>query len=327
MDRRISIAEAKQIDLVDYLALLGHYHDPKKSRNGEYWYLSPLPGRDEKVPSFKVDRRRRLWYDHGIGEGGNLIDFGIRYHRCSVKELLERLQTFSFSFQPLPSSKHEPDKGAGERKIRVVSTRPITSPALVRYLGERRIPVELAQKFCQQVGYELYGRQYYALGFKNNSGGYELRNAYFKASSSPKDTTFIDQGAADVAVFEGFFDFLSYMVLQSYEQQPPVNFLILNSLSFFEKSRPVMEKHAGIFLYLDHNPAGRKVTLLAVKDNKMYQDRSDFYRDCEDVNQWLVQNFSRLQHALHAQKKAKQLYEEMKKADLNIRTGGKGKHL
>jgi len=63
--------EAKQIDLVDYLAALGHR--PQKIRNKDYWYHSPL--RDEKTASFKVNRSLNVWYDHGIGKGGNLIDF------------------------------------------------------------------------------------------------------------------------------------------------------------------------------------------------------------------------------------------------------------
>lgn len=37
-------AAARQIDLVDYLASLGH--QPQKVRNQDYWYLSPL--REEK---------------------------------------------------------------------------------------------------------------------------------------------------------------------------------------------------------------------------------------------------------------------------------------
>lgn len=53
--------DAKQLDLVDYLASLGH--QPQKVRNQDHWYLSPL--REEKNPSFKVDRRLNVWYDHG----------------------------------------------------------------------------------------------------------------------------------------------------------------------------------------------------------------------------------------------------------------------
>lgn len=48
--RNISIAEAKQIDMVDFLKNLGH--TPQMIRNNDHWYLSPL--REEKSPSFKV---------------------------------------------------------------------------------------------------------------------------------------------------------------------------------------------------------------------------------------------------------------------------------
>ena len=49
---KMMCADAKQLDLVDYLASLGH--QPAKVRNQDYWYLSPL--REEKTPSFKVNR-------------------------------------------------------------------------------------------------------------------------------------------------------------------------------------------------------------------------------------------------------------------------------
>ena len=67
-----SIQDAKQIDLVNYLEKLGY--EPRKIRNHDYWYLSPL--RDENTPSFKVNRNINCWYDFGLGEGGTIIDFG-----------------------------------------------------------------------------------------------------------------------------------------------------------------------------------------------------------------------------------------------------------
>ena len=67
----MNIGQAKQIDLVDYLASLGY--NPAKIKREEYWYLSPL--REERTASFKVDRRQNVWYDHGLGTGGNLSYF------------------------------------------------------------------------------------------------------------------------------------------------------------------------------------------------------------------------------------------------------------
>jgi DNA primase len=47
-NERLSIEEAREIDLVNYLTGCGY--KPAKTRNNDYWYLSPL--RDEKTPSF-----------------------------------------------------------------------------------------------------------------------------------------------------------------------------------------------------------------------------------------------------------------------------------
>lgn len=69
-EQRLSIEEARQIDIVQYLSGLGY--EPAKVRHFDYWYLSPL--REEKTPSFKVNRKLNRWYDHGLGKGGNLVD-------------------------------------------------------------------------------------------------------------------------------------------------------------------------------------------------------------------------------------------------------------
>ena len=57
----MTIEEAKQVRIVDFLAQLGHHAQYVKS--DQYWYLSPL--RDEQSPSFKVNDRLNEWYDFG----------------------------------------------------------------------------------------------------------------------------------------------------------------------------------------------------------------------------------------------------------------------
>jgi hypothetical protein len=57
----------------------------------------------------------------------------------------------------------------------------------------------------------LYGKNYYAIGFKNNAGGYELRSEKFKGSGSPEDIPFPGTNAQKISVFDGFFNFLSYL--------------------------------------------------------------------------------------------------------------------
>lgn len=232
-----SLQQARQTDMVDYLEMLGY--QPKKISNNDYWYLSPL--REEKQASFKVNRKLNAWNDKGSGKGGNIIDFGIQYHKCSIPELIQKLsQSFSFHRKTLsvqqPQSNTQSQLEALEPKIKVIAAKPLTNPTLCRYLQDRKIPVEIAKKYCKEVDFELYDKRYLAIGFENRSGGFELRNQHFKGSSSPKDVTQISFSTAkEVAVFEGFTSFLSYQTLHQ-KDAPLTNFLVLNSLSFFEKS-------------------------------------------------------------------------------------------
>ena len=277
-----SVEEVKNTDMVNYLESLGF--KPSKISRNDFWYLSPF--RDETSPSFKINRNLNRWYDFGDGKGGNIIDFGIQYHDCSVRDFLKKVNQ-SFSFQQQNNASLKPDEDA--KKIKILNAKEISSLVLVRYLHKRRIPVSIAIKFCKEVDYELYGRQYYAIGFKNNAGGFELRNEKFKASSSPKDITLIKNNADEVAVFEGFFNFLSYQAIHQKQEQPNTNFLILNSTSFFEKSLPLIQTYKSVHLYLDCDTTGQKCTQKAVAiDSEKFIDERALYKNYKDLNDWIM---------------------------------------
>jgi hypothetical protein len=293
-----SLEDLKQIDIVDYLEKLGH--QPQKIRN-DYWYLSPL--RDETHPSFKVNRKLNAWYDHGIGKGGNIIDFGILYHHCSVTEVIKKLKDYLSFHQPTlmvqqPLATTQKLSEALEPTIKVIAAKPLTHPSLCRYLDDRKIPLDVAEKHCREVEFELNGKRYFAIGFENKSGGFELRNEHFKGSSSPKDVTLIEENnSINISVFEGFFSFLSYQMLHQNDPAELTNFLVLNSLSFFEKSRQIMEQHQQIYLYLDRDNAGLKHTHEALKWNAKYIDQSHSYQHCKDLNEYLVHQHQHLRQS------------------------------
>lgn len=277
-----SVEDVKNTDIVDYLSSLGY--KPSKVTRNDYWYLSPL--RDETIPSFKVNRNMNKWYDFGDGKGGNIIDFGILYHKCSVSELLKRINK-SFSFQQ--QNIHAKNEDEEAKKIRVIKERGISSFALIRYLHKRRIPIDIAKRFCSEIDYELYGKKYFAIGFKNDAGGYELRNEKFKASSSPKDITVIENQSEKITVFEGFFNFLSYQAIHQKQEQPQTNFLILNSTSFFQKSLPLMQEHKSVHLYLDCDTTGQKCIQKALEiDKQKFVDERDLYKNYKDLNDWMM---------------------------------------
>jgi len=294
----LSCRQARQIDMADYLAQLG-YH-PQKIHGADHWYLSPF--RQEKTPSFKVNRRLNMWYDHGEGRGGDLIDFGTLYHKCAVRELLDRLSQYrsgnSLSFPPpsFPGTSPPPrpsfageKKDSPESKIVILDTRPLANHALVGYLEKRGIQMDVAQRSCREVDFLLYGKQQTVIGFPNRSGGYELRGEYFKGGSAPKDVSFFDNCTEQVIVFEGFFNYLSFQTINRNLNATLTNSLVLNSLSFLEKCRPLMEKHSQVFLALDRDNAGITQTKQALQwDRDKYIDRSDFYQGRKDLNEWLI---------------------------------------
>ncbi|HWB28294.1 MAG TPA: toprim domain-containing protein [Chitinophagaceae bacterium] len=300
MSRTISCEEAKQIDLVNYLASAGH--QPQKISRNDYWFLSPL--RDEKTASFKVNRKLNVWYDFGIGKGGNFVDFAILFHKCSVSELIQRLsKNTQVIAHILPASElknlwpvsddKKPDENnlqnAGDDSlIKVTNVREISDPFLLNYLRQRRIHLDVAKAFCKEVYFKLNDRSYYAIGFKNNVGGYEIRNSLFKGSSAPKYVTHLDNKAEKITVFEGFFDFLSYQTLVHNQPKELTNFLVLNSLSFFERSQLLMEKSRSVHLYLDNDPAGKACVAAALKRSKQYHDESHLYKGYKDLNDFLT---------------------------------------
>lgn len=192
----MTIQDVKQIKLADYLQSLGY--TPVKQQGRNLWYKSPL--REETDASFKVNTELEKWYDFGSGKGGNIIALAAElYHSEDVVYLLKRIEertayirpaSFSFGRQ---HSDNQPYQG-----LRVGE---LSSPALIAYLQEREINIGLAKRECRELRFMNADKPYFAIGFPNMAGGYEVRNRYFKGCVAPKDITHIrQQGGNDVCV-------------------------------------------------------------------------------------------------------------------------------
>ena len=302
--------QANLLDLVDYLHMLGY--DPKKITGKDHWYFSPL--RQEKEASFKVNKNKNVWYDHGLGKGGKLVDFATEYYRCNLSEALQKISSFhpqndhqNIIVRPPvhPNNNLLNETVSGETAIKVIAAKkPVLDLMLCRYLRHRRIEKSIADKYCYEVLFKVNNKEknYRAIGFKNNAGGYELRNEYFKACSTPKYVSYLNNRANKIAVFEGFFDFLSYQTIHQNQPQRLTNYLILNSLSFFEKSILLMEKHKSVHLYLDHDKAGKQCTELVQKRSMKFHDESKLYKGYKDLNDW-VMNLEKEQKQSHSMRR------------------------
>ena len=272
-----TIQAIKCLSIRAYLA--GRGLRPTKDNPRYGLYLSPL--RKEHTPSFKVDYAQNLWYDFGLGAGGSIIDLVMRLERCDFAQALRLLGNGERTPMavPVPSSDLPTDPA-----LRLLSDIPLRHPALVGYLSSRGIDPIIASACCREVHYAVGGRNYFAVGFRNDAGGWELRSERFKGSVSPKHITTIDNRSDTVVAFEGFMDFLSFLSMKP-DEWPHINIAVLNSVVNLPKAIPFLSRHATIYAFFDNDNAGRKTTadLKRLCPNSTVIDRSHLYREHKDL--------------------------------------------
>ncbi|MGF7233313.1 toprim domain-containing protein [Arachidicoccus sp.] len=284
----MNIENAKKIGLVDFLATLGFH--PTKINGNDYWYKSPL--RKERTASFKVDNSKNLWYDFGTGEGGNIIDFGIRYYRCNVSDLLEILGSKVFSFHPQNRQRQKPTEHT-QAAFKILEIGVIKSPRLIEYIQTRGIESEMVKAFCKEIFLQNKNSLNYfkAIGFPNNNGGWELNAPNFKSCIKPKAISFFNEQKNTLAIVEGFFDFLSAKQLEENLLQA-TNWLVLNSLSMAEKAKPIIAQHEKVLLLLDNDEAGKtcaiKLQNYCAENNIKVENLASKYAQYKDINEWLL---------------------------------------
>jgi hypothetical protein len=277
--------ELNKISIKQYLAGMNIY--PVKDYG--YYGMYHCPFRDDHNASFKVDYNKNVWHDFGANEGGTMINFVMKMNNCSFHEAansLERKYTDvqisnhadnSFSF-------HEDNSSTIIQDII-----PIRHPKLVDWVKERKIDLDLANLYCREIHYRNRDKDFFSIGFRNDKGGYELSSPpNFKSCISPKDITTIRNNQDACLVFEGFWDFLSYLTIQKIEKSRH-NIAVLNSVANVQKSMDFLKSHKAIYTYLDNDEAGRKATGLIQSVNATVYNRSTKYAGYKDLNDYLRQ--------------------------------------
>jgi len=281
----MNAAQAKQVKIVDLLALMGH--QPSSSRGSYFWYKSPI--RTEKEPSFRVHDDKNCWYDAGIAEGGNIIKLVQWKYKCDMSDALAYIASITNQdhkvdlYQPEPIIEVKQSKGVQIKKVC-----PLENKALVWYVESRSIPFELANIYLQEVYFYLNDKHQFGLCWSNANGGFEIKNKYYKTSSS-KGYTFLpgtQEGQSKmVNVFEGMFDFLSYCVITNSEL-PRWDTIILNSTSFIKGIIGQLQCYEVANLFLDPDTAGSRATKLIKENHLKAHDWSVNYDGFEDLNHY-----------------------------------------
>lgn len=273
----------RRISIRTYLAARGI--KPRWERGNRGMYLSPL--RKERTASFSVSYDKNLWHDFGTGEGDSIIDLVARMEGCSEVEAARRLAIGEHGILvPIHVEALRTNEPTPSRLI-ILSDRELTHPALLGYLTGRGIDPAIARTYCREVRYTIGGKEYFAIGFRNDAGGWELRNPLFKGSSTPKNITTLDNGSDTAMVFEGFIDFLSYLSLKA-NPTPAIDTTVLNSVTNLQKAVPFLARHRVVHAFLDNDDAGRKVLARLEESLPLSEviDQSVFYSDHKDLNEY-----------------------------------------
>ena len=282
---RTEIDAIRQISLADFLARLGH--EPVQRSGNELWYIAPYRG--ERTPSFRVNVAKQLWYDFGTGKGGDIFTLAGEF--IGSGDFMEQVK-FIVEIANMPMPVPEVSKPTflpkrSEAAFEGVETAPLLHSPLTDYLAERGIPYGIAFRYCCRLNYGVCGKRYFAVGFPNVAGGFEIRSRFFKGCVPPKDVSLVkvEGSPSEVcSVFEGFMDFLSAATLGL----ETGDCLVLNSIANVKKAIKHLDGYGRIDCYINRDEAGRR-TLKMLKGHygERVCDRSALYDGCKDLNEYL----------------------------------------
>lgn len=218
-----------------------------------------------------------------MGKGGSIIDLVSLLDNISIPDAIKKLEDNSFSFHGNNSFSPIPPKQ--EPAISIQRITELINPALLQYLNERHINTDIAKEYCKEVHYSVNGKNYFAIGFQNNTGGYDLRSSYFKGCTS-KDITILNTESNRCFVFEGFMDMLSYLTLKK-ANRSDADILVLNSISNVSKGMDYLKSHKEVYTFLDNDEAGRNTTQVIKSAFNSVFDQSPKYIEYKDLNDLL----------------------------------------
>lgn len=294
----MNIEQANTISIAKILETIGI--KPSRQSEREAWYLSPL--RDEKTASFKVHLKRNLWYDFGIGIGGDTVRFVcslLESHKqpCSVADALKWLNE-SFNEVSFKQPQQIADQAATAKAGSTIkSVRSIKHKALIHYLDTRGIPITVADRILKEVRFQHNetASNIFALGLQNEDNGYEVRNPFYKGCVGAKNITFLrgkEVKPDGIHIFEGFMDYLS--VLTQQEGRPfKDDTIILNSLSCIKHAIPYIKDYGYkvAYTWMDNDLPGQKALklldeFLSSQPGLQHKPMNHLYKPFKDVNAW-----------------------------------------
>lgn len=273
------------ISLEEVLLSLGHL--PTKQNEKEAWYLNPFAS--ESQASFKIDKRQNVWYLYSEGVGGNNTDFMMKFLKTSVKEVLEWAEKQNFSSFHQHNGVQFPNQEL-KPSYEIKEIKELENETLKNYLQQRGLSL-IVYPLVKEIHFRIGDKQLYAIGFKNRSEGWELRNPFYKGGILKKDVSIVNFNNEtkikdNIVVFEGFIDALSFVEMQKSFKG---DLLVMNSIALLGRTKEHLKDYSNINLFLDNDKAGLRCKNEILKTFPEAKDYSGIYENNKDLNDYLVE--------------------------------------
>jgi hypothetical protein len=247
----------------------------------------------DTIPSFSVDDKAGTWFDQGEGKGGNIIDFGLLYWKgLSFPQVLEKIVSVS---QAVVSSQQQPFQRQANTKSAtnygILNVKELGQNfALLNYLESRGIG-SVAEGRTKEIHYYIenenkFRTTFFAAGWQNELGVWEVSSVDRKKFClGHKAISFIPNSERRLAVFEGYFNYLSWLTDNPFATD---SVLVLNSVALLQAGLDKANGFNDVFLFLDNDSSGQRATSAFRQAIPRAIDCSGIYKGYNDYNDKIV---------------------------------------
>lgn len=181
--------------------------------------------------------------------------------------------------------------------LELKSMKKIENLGLIRYCENFGISVDLTKKYLLElkVHQSDTSKDFYTVGFKNESSGFEIRSPFIKGCIGQKDITFIrgyNEKSETLHIFKSFWDYLALLSHLS-TRSISVDCIILNSFACMRQAFPYIRNHIykTTYSWLDNYPLGYRATslldaFLNTQTDVKHISMNRFYSPYTDVSKW-----------------------------------------
>ncbi|MCL4639387.1 MAG: hypothetical protein M5Z89_10395 [Olivibacter sp.] len=260
------------------------------------------PYRIDNDPSLIVNDKKGVWFDHGEGQGGTIIELGLKlYNTTSVEYVVGRINQL---YDNIPLTKvpnrNDLERHTERKPHEIVRIKPLGNNfAISSYLQSRGIFEEATRtKKVVEVYYDHVRdngerKRYFGAGWQNEAGGYDIRSKYGKICIDKKDILIMNGNSGRANIFEGMINFLSALK-ENTASMVDTN-VIMNTLSFSNKviHKIKQEPPNELNLFLDNGPGGDKFTKMFKETFPLLNDMRYLYSTFGDYNDKILDDIQK----------------------------------